>query len=324
MRILVTGAAGFLGRHLCQRLMQWGEEVVGLDLAHDPPVPGIEARIGSITDEDTVRAAAEGCEALIHTAAITGLWSHDPRAFERVNAAGTRAVLDACLDAGVHRAVHVSSFVTLITGRRGEVETVDERLELPVEQMLGPYPRSKRRAELICRAHPLDPVIVMPSAPIGPGDYGPTPPGRMLRDLAQGRLPALIDCTWNFVHIDALADGVIAALEEGIPGRRYLLAGENLETSDLARLASDLGLKPPAARVPYGIALAAGHVEGWISALTGKPPKVPLTGIRLAGPRREFDTTRAQRELGFEPTTTRTAFADALTWLGREDILTND
>ncbi|MEM0923496.1 MAG: NAD-dependent epimerase/dehydratase family protein [Pseudomonadota bacterium] len=317
MTVLVTGAAGFLGRHLTERLVQRGERVIGFDLggARPPQPPGVLPMQGSVEDRAALDRAMDGVDEVIHAAAVTGLWARDRDSFRKVNVEGTRNVLEAAHAAGVKRMVHVSSYVTLITGRRAAPVRVDERLELPVGAMLGPYPASKRAAELICRAHPLDPMIVMPSAPIGPGDHGPTPPGRLIRDLATGNLPALIDCSWNFVHIDALADGVLAALEDGVPGRRYLLAGENLQTEGLAALCTRFGLVAPRARVPHGLALASGHVEEALSRLIGSTPIGPLTGIRLAGPRREFDNSRARRELGFRPPSTADALRDALSWL---------
>ncbi|MEL6476805.1 MAG: NAD-dependent epimerase/dehydratase family protein [Pseudomonadota bacterium] len=326
MKIVITGAAGFLGRHLAERLLRRGESVTGFDLIRpEPEIRGLEIVTGSVEDPEALSKAMRGAEAVIHAAAITGLWARDPRRFHQVNAEGTRTVLDAAAAAGVTRVVHVSSFVTLIAASpglgRGDVETVSERLELPVEAMLGPYPASKRAAELICRAHPLDPVIVQPSAPIGPGDHGPTPPGRLLRDLAVGKLPALIDCTWNFVHIHALADGIIAALEDGVPGRRYLMAGETLDTAEFAKLCDDLGLQPPRARVPYGLALASGLVEEALGRVFGRPPAGPLTGVRLAGPRRSFDSSRARRELGFRPPETSQALRDTMLWLRAQGLL---
>lgn len=320
MKVLVTGAAGFLGRHLVTRLMARGDEVLCFDIRFDHPLPQwAEPVAGSVTDPVALARAMKGCDAVIHGAAITGLWTRDPRDYQRINVEGTRAVLDAAYAAEVLQLVHVSSFVTLISGGRvrgGVPELVDERLELPSGAMLGPYPRSKRQAELICRTHPMDPVIAMPTAPIGPGDYGPTPPGQMLADLAAKRLPALIDCSWNFVDIRSLADGVIAAMDRGQRGRRYLLGGRNMNTGDLARLFKEIsGVDAPKARVPHCVALMAGHAEQTLSRVTGTPPKGPLTGIRLAGPRLFFDHARAARELGYVPGPVDVAMRDALEWM---------
>ncbi|MEO1600652.1 MAG: NAD-dependent epimerase/dehydratase family protein [Pseudomonadota bacterium] len=319
----MTGGGGFLGRHLAARLVARGDSVVAFDRAFPEPVPGATCLTGDVTDQTAVARAAEGCEGVIHTAALTGLWARDPGDFERVNVGGTRSVLAAAAEAGVDRAVHVSSFTTLIAGPRGAVEEVDETAQPPEDAMLGPYPRSKWRAERAAEEAAVPTAIVLPTAPIGPGDATPTPPGGMLRDLANGALPAMISCTWNLVDVRAVAEATLAALDRGQGGRRYLLAGENLETDGLLALFQQVSrVAGPKARVPYAVAMAAAHVEARIASLTGKPPKAPLTGVRLAGPRRKFSAARAHAELGFDPGPTETALRDALLWMRDRGWLT--
>ena len=317
MRVLVTGAGGFLGGHLAAALIARGDTVTGLDLAFPAPAPGMARVTGSVRDPEVLTRAMAGAEAVIHAAAITGLWARDVREFDRVNRGGTEAVLAAAARAGARRVVHVSSYVTLISGQRGDQpRRVDETCELPPEVMLGPYPRSKRLSEMAALSADPPAVVVMPSAPVGPGDRAPTPPGAMLRDMANGRLPAMIACRWNLVDVRALADGVIAALAHGRPGRRYLLAGEDMDTDALVTLFERVsGVAGPHARVPYPVALAAARVsEGW-ARLTGRPPGAPLTGVRLAGPAIDFDTSRARAELGFAPGPPGPGLRDALVWM---------
>lgn len=325
MKVAVTGAAGFLGRHLVRLLAARGDSPVAIDLGFDPPLdPAVPCHRASVTDRAAMERALTGADAVIHAAAITGLWARDAAAFERVNAGGTATVLAAAQAAGLARAVYVSSFVTLISGPRGHrAREVDETLELPPEAMLGPYPRSKRLGELIARAAGIPTAIVQPPAPIGPGDHAPTPPTKLLADLANGTLPAMIACTWNLVDIRALAEGVLAALDRGQPGRRYLLSGENLSTDGfLGCFAAVSGVAGPRARVPYGLAYAAAWAEERIAGLTGRPPNAPLTGLRLAGPALRFSNARAVRELGFAPPPIDTALRDGLLWLRAQGRLT--
>lgn len=328
MRVLVTGAGGFLGRHLVARLLARGDEPVGLDLAFLAPMPaGVRSVTGSVTDPEALRRAAEGADAVIHAAALTGLWARDAAEFDLINLGGTEAVLATAAEAGAVRAVLVSSFTTLISGRRGDApqgaaRAVDETLELAPEALLGPYPCSKRRAELAALSAPLVPAIVLPSAPVGPGDVSLTPPSAMLADMANGRLPAMIACGWNLVDVRALADGVLAALDLGIAGRRYLLVGEEMDTDALVELFERVsGLRGPRARVPYAVALAAARVEAGLSSLTGRPPKAPLTGVRLAGPARRFSGARAAAELGFTAPPVEDALRDALLWMRARGVV---
>lgn len=195
----------------------------------------------------------------------------------------------------------------LVAGPRGGPwRRLDETVEHRPEALLGPYPAAKRQAELFVleevAAAGLDAVIVLPSAPVGPGDVHGTPPTRLLADLAAGRLPALMDTVMNFVAVEAVAHGVLAALERGARGRRYLLSGEDAPLSAIAaQVAALAGVRPPRWRVPYALALGAAAVEEGLATLTGRAPRATLTGVRLAGRRVGFSNARARAELGFEP-----------------------
>jgi dihydroflavonol-4-reductase len=166
-------------------------------------------------------------------------------------------------------------------------------------------------------------VIVQPSAPVGPGDRGPTPPGRLLQDLANGAVPAMPDCSWNLVDVRALADGVVAALDRGEPRQRYLLSGENMDTTGLLAVFEQVsGLAGPRARVPHGVALIAARVSEAVARGTGRPPQAPLTGVRLSGPRVCFDNAKARAGLGFVPGPIAPAIRDALVWMRSAGRLT--
>jgi dihydroflavonol-4-reductase len=313
-RLLVTGAAGFIGGHLCTRAAAAGWDVTGLDLRM-PQTPPFRAVAGSILDTATLEEAMEGATAVIHGAAITGLWARNPADFTRVNLRGTEAVLAAARRRGT-RLVHISSYTTLIARNTPRDSLLDERILNPPEALLGPYPRSKRAAELAilsAAAEGLDALVVMPSAPIGPGDPGPTPPMRLIRDLAAGRLPAILETTMNLVGVEALADGILAALDRGQAGTRYLLSGVDAPLSEIADIiARHTGVRPPAMRVPYAVALAAAEVNEALARLTGRPPAAPVTGVRLAGRRVRFSNSRARQDLGFSPPTIEAALLRAL------------
>lgn len=322
--VLITGVAGFLGRHLAAQLQARGDAVRGLDLAPlDPDASAIDWRRGSIASEADLRNAMAGVDAVIHAAALTDLWNARPARYDQVNAEGTRLVLAEAARAGVARAVHVSSYVTLIAGQRADPGApLTETAEHPPDRLIGAYARSKRRAELLAQRAAEDGLsvsIVQPSAPIGPGDRRPTPPGRLLRDLSDGKLPAYLDCLINLVDIRAVAAGVLAALDQGAPGRRYLLSGEDLEMADLARRVCAIsGARPPRFAAPAPLALTAAQVETGLAGLTGRAPNGPIDGVRLALRRRRFSAARARRELGYAPGPIDQAIRDALTWLREE------
>ena len=302
MLSLVTGGAGFVGKALVAALEARGESVRILDLKPTGR-PGVV--IGSVTDAGAARAACEGVDSVFHLAGDAQLWAKAESVFERINHQGTRTMLGAAQAAGVRRFVQCSSLTTLVSKRAPiGASSADEEVHLDPDDLLGAYPQSKRRADLAVLAavaEGFDAVIAMPTEPLGPGDTGPTPPTQMIIDFLKGATPAYIDCMLNFVPVDSLAAGLIAARDKGKAGARYLLGGENVP---MRRLLGELerlsGRMMPKTRLPYAVALAAGLVDtGLVARVTGRPPKAPLTGVRLAGRQIAFSSEKASHDLGW-------------------------
>lgn len=318
---LVTGGSGFVGRHLVEALLARGEAVRVLDLEPCDLAPTI---IGSVTDHEAAIEACTGVDTIFHLAGNAQLWSADPSVFDRVNHLGTRMMIEAARAAKVRRLVHCSSLTTLV-GEKTPVgaSTGDEAISLSPEEMLGPYPKSKRLAEIAVEQSGLDGVIAIPTEPLGPGDVAGTPPTRMILDLVAGKTPATIDCTLNFVDVKSLAQGFIAARDKGANGERYLLGGENISMRRLREtLETMTGVTMPRAELPYAVALAAGLIDtGLVARLTGKPPKAPLTGVRLAGRRVAFSSAKAQRDLGWKSAPFEEALKSALDWFRAEGLI---
>ena len=327
-RALVTGGAGFVGAALVEALRARDADVRILDLAPPPEnADGGDYLQGSVADAGVAARAVEGVDAVYHLAGLADLWARDPGLFETVNHQGTRVMLKAAKAAGVRKFVHCSSATTLIGADTppGDIE-VDEAAAPALSDMLGPYPRSKFLAEEAVRAAAADglnAVIVNPTEPIGPGDEGLTPPTRMIIDYLRGKTPAYIDCVLNFAPTGSLAEGFIAAAEKGRAGERYLLCGDNVALSDLLAMLTKLTGRPtPKVKLPYWVALLAGAVDtGLVAQVTGKPPKAPLTGVRLAGRRARFSGAKAARELGWTAEPFEPALIALLDWADRENLV---
>jgi dihydroflavonol-4-reductase len=321
-RILVTGGAGFLGRHLCAKLAGAGHAVVALDPSPwDDPPPGVAVLRGSILDPAALGEAVAGATHVAHLAANAMLWARSPAGFERVNVAGAAAVAQAAARAGVDRFLHVSSATTLVAGPPAP-RTVGAHDVLPPEALLGPYPRSKRRGELEVEAALAGRaalVTALPTVPIGPGDIHMTAPARLLAELAAGGPPAILPTVMDLVDARDLAATLARALLEGPAGSRWLVGGHEVALADLAAMVDRLCGRAPRPRpgIPPAVALAAARVDEALARLTGRPPRASLTGVRLALRERRFDSAPARTALGHAPRPLEESLADALAWLVR-------
>jgi dihydroflavonol-4-reductase len=320
-RVLVTGGAGFLGRHLCAALAAAGHAVVALDVGGWPEaLPGVRVVRGSILDSGALADAMAGASHVAHLAAYAMLWARRPADFTRVNVDGARAVAQAAAQAGVARFLHVSSATTLVAGPRGEALLTAEDVQ-PVAALLGPYPRSKRAGELAVAealAGRAALVSALPTVPIGPGDINRTAPARLLAELAAGGPPAILDTLLDLVDVRDLAATLARALFDAPAGTRWLMGGQGVRLSALAALVDQLEgrVSRPRPRIPYALALAAAHGDEAAARLTGRPPRASLTGVRIAGRERRFDSGPARAALGHALRPLEATLADALAWLG--------
>lgn len=315
---LVTGGAGFVGARLVARLRALGEKVRIFDLrAIDDP----DAVVGSVTDPVAVASAMQGVSSVFHLAGNAQLWARRATDFDHVNHLGTKVVLAAAQAANVRRFVHCSSLTTLIgaTTPIGRSMATEAAVK-PLADMLGPYPRSKWLADAAvteAARRGLDAVIAVPTEPIGAGDASLTPPTRMILDFALGRTPAYIDCLFNFAPVESLAEGMIAARERGRRSERYILGGKEVTMLQLLKgIEAAGGAAPPLWRLPYGAALGIAAIEtGLIAPITSRPPRAPLTGVRLAGRQVSFSSDKARRELKWEAADFEPVLAETVRWL---------
>lgn len=325
---LITGGSGFIGAALVEELVRREERVRIFDIAApaEPLPENVEYVQGSILDRGALKAALSGANRLYHLAAVPDLWAPDKRKFHEVNTEGTRMVLEAARNADLERIVFTST-ESIIRGldRNDDGAPVNEESVSTLENMPGPYCRSKylaERAAIAAAREGLPLIIVNPTLPIGPGDRRITPPTRMLLGYLNGEYTAYLDTEFNLVYVRDVARGHALAAERGRIGERYVLGGHNVRLGELLRLMEEItGLKMARLRVPYPLAYIAGLFDEFIADhLTHKPPRAPLTGIRLAARSMVFDTTKAQEELGYSITPLRTALVEAIRWLYSRDL----
>ena len=322
MTALVTGATGFVGAAVARRLLAAGMAVRALARPGGDRrnLAGLDIEVveGDLTDDDSLARAVAGCEAVFHVAADYRIWCPDPAPMMAANVDGSRAVMRAAAAAGVARAVHTSSVAVLKPN--ADSTPADEDTPSRLEDMIGPYKRSKFLAEIavlkVAADTGLEVVVVNPSTPVGPRDIKPTPTGKLIRDAAGGRIPAYVETGLNIVHVADVAEGHWLAYQRGTPGRRYILGGEDMSLrAILAEVARLAGRRPPRLQLPSALVLAVAHASEAVARLTGKEPMASVDSVRMARRHMYYSSARARAELGYAPRPAAEALADAVAWL---------
>jgi dihydroflavonol-4-reductase len=327
MRALVTGATGFVGAAVARALLADGWQVrvlarpgsARVNLAGLP----VEVAEGDLTVPATLDTAVADCTGLFHVAADYRLGARDPEQLYRSNVDGTRNILNAARRAGIARVVYTSSVATIGIPPGGAPSNEDSPSGL--SDMIGHYKRSKYLAEEVAREAAGDAmavVIVNPSTPVGPGDVKPTPTGRIVLDAAAGKMPAYVDTGLNIVHVDDVAAGHLLAYRLGRSGERYILGGEDMSLQQiLAQISALVGRRPPSIRLPYGVILPIAYVAEALAAVTGRPGRVTLEGVRMSRKLMFFSSAKAERELGYRARPPVEAFRDAIAWFRERGLL---
>lgn len=313
---LVTGATGFVGWHVARKLLDhgYGVRVLARDPARVRELDGIETVKGDLCDPDSLDRAVTGCGVVFHIAADYRLWTREPDAMFRSNVDGTRNLLAAAKRAGVEKVVYTSTVGCIGIPQDG---LGDETSPAGIEDMAGPYKRSKFLAEQVALEFAKDfpVVIVNPTAPIGDHDFKPTPTGKIVVDFVRGAMPGFIDTGLNVVDVRDVAEGHLQALERGRPGERYILGSENLTLEQIVgELAKILNRPAPKFRVPYALAYAFGAASTAWAGITGKEPRAPLDAVRMARKKMWVRHDKAARELGYAPGRASAALKRAVEW----------
>ena len=321
MTTLITGASGFVGSAVMRKCLARGETVRVLvrensdrSLIREHPV---EVVVGDLTDKSSLVNALEGCQFLYHVAADYRLWSKDPNELYKSNVNGTRNIMLAALQQGVERIVYTSSVATL--GLFADGSPANEDTPVSLNDMVGDYKRSKylaeREVDKLVAEQNLPAVIVNPSTPVGAGDIKPTPTGQMILDAITGQMPAYVDTGLNIVHVEDVADGHLSAMDQGAIGERYILGAADMTLQEiLSYIFSEIGQKPPTIKLPHNLILPVAWGMERIASVTGKPPRVTVSGVQLAKKKMFFSHAKASEHLSYSPRPAEQALSDAIKW----------
>jgi dihydroflavonol-4-reductase len=325
MKILVTGASGFLGNNLVRTLLAGEHEVVAVirdDRQKDmfPDTPLLQFHEGDLSDIRALLRAAEDCEAIVHTAADTRMWpSHSDVQFA-VNVEYTNNVLEVARQTGAGKIIHVSTVNTLKPGRTKDQPGTEAFPEPQTEHPLG-YVATKRLAQqMVLRAAEagLPAVVVNPSFMLGPNDHKPSS-GALLQALLAGKVPGYTAGGRNFVHVQDVVAGIVAALAKGRPGECYILGHQNLSYREFFEMATGImGRESIRLYLPPWLATGYGFANVAWSKVTGKTPALSQHMARAASEPQYYSPAKAVRELELPQTPIETAVRETLEWFARD------
>jgi dihydroflavonol-4-reductase len=319
MTTLVTGAAGFLGSHVARQLVARGESVRVLlrpssqnRAIADLP---LEYVTGDLRDTPSLDRALKDVNRVFHVAADYRLWAKNSKDIYDSNVGGTKNILAAAKRARVEQFIYTSTVATIAVDRPVRP---NESTDAKLEEMIGHYKRSKWMAEreaLNAAREGLPVIVAMPTTPVGPWDWKPTPTGKLIVDFLNGKMPGYVDTGLNFVGVEECAAGHLLVAEKGKVGERYLLGGENLTLKQMLDALSKItGLPAPSLKIPHGLALSAAYASTIFSRLIGKEPGIPVEGVKIAQHVMFVDCGRAERELGFKAGPVAAALQRAVRW----------
>jgi dihydroflavonol-4-reductase len=323
MRVFLTGATGFIGGHVARKLRERGDEVRVLvrSAAKGAALEalGCELVVGDLSDEAALATGLEGCDALIHNAAVykVGIPESEHRAMYEANVLGTERALGAALKAGTPKVVYVST-VGAFGNTHGEV--VDESYEHPGREFTSYYEQTKYEAHQVAKrliGEGLPCVIVQPGGVYGPNDHSAI--GTQIKQFVAGKMPMLAfpDLGMNMVHVEDVADGILLALDRGEVGEAYVLGGE---ITTMREMISTVGRvvdrKPPSRAIPVGLLKALRPDGPLVGKLMGQPPNLGELITSADGVTFWAKHDKAIAELGYSPRGLEQGMRDTLAVVG--------
>ena len=293
MRILVTGGTGYLGRAIVHAVVRHGHEpVVFSRHASTSGLPG-RAVDGDIRSRRAVEIAAEGVDAVIHSAALVSLWQPDPSIFDDTNIGGLETIIGVTNALGLRRLVYTSSFLALPPADRSAPLAAND------------YQRTKARALEIARAavNAGTPIVsLIPGVIYGPGVATEgNLVGRLIADHRAGRLPGLVgaDRCWSYAYVHDVADAHVRAASGPLAATEYVLGGANATQMRVFEIVREMTGAPLPRRIPLSVATAIGWIEEQKAAITGRPPLITRGAVQIFRHDWRLDSTRSVDELNY-------------------------
>ena len=308
MRVFVTGGTGFIGGEVVRQLRARGDELACLvrspSKASRLRELGCELVSGDLGDADAIRKGMEGCDAVIHAAAVyeVGIPASERPAMREANVGGTERVLGAALEVKVPKVVYVST-VGVFGNTHGRV--VDESYEHPAKDFTSAYEKTKWEAHQVAKrliGEGLPCVIVQPGGVYGPGDTSSV--GQLLDQFLAGKMPLMPfpELGICLTHVEDIAAGILLALDKGETGEAYVISGPATTMREAIGVVADVtGRKPPRGAIPTPLMKAMVPLGPLVGKLMGQPPNLRELISSADGVTFWASYEKARRELGYEP-----------------------
>ncbi|MBK9070237.1 MAG: NAD-dependent epimerase/dehydratase family protein [Myxococcales bacterium] len=317
--VVVTGASGFLGEHVCASLRTHGYAVTAMARSGLSPLSalGCTPLAGDVMHAD-LAAAFAGHRAVLHLAGMVSRKADDATTMMRLHVDGTRRVLHAAKAAGVTRVIVASTSGTIAVSKSPQV--FDETFPYATETVAGwPYYASKIYQETLAfdlgAKLGLEVVCVNPSLLLGPGDRRLSSTGDV-RKLMNRQIPTLTSGGVNFVDARDAAAAVVTALVAGKAGQRYLLGGPNWTAAEFfGKTARMAGVTPPLVKLPDKLSRWGASALEFVSDRLAKTPTMDRVSVEMSQHYWWFDSSKAMRELAFAPRDPLVTLADTIAYL---------
>lgn len=322
MKKLVIGASGFLGSHVTRQLVERDASGanVRVMLRRTSSTKGIddldvERCYGDVFDDDALRAAMTGCDVVYYCVVDARMWLRDPEPLFRTNVEGLRHVLDAALDANLKKFVFTSTI--------GALATSDSRLVTEDDPHNwnegGAYIEARVAAENMVMSYAHDkglPAVAMCVAnTYGPRDWGPTPHGSLLAQVATGRFPFYLDYSAETVGIEDAARAMLLAAEHGRDGERYIISDRYMSVQELHGIAATaVGRRPPRIGIPMPVLRAGARINDVFARLLRRDLPFAFAGMEMVRLMSPLDHSKAERELGWTPEPVEDSIRKAAVW----------
>jgi len=320
MKVLVTGANGFLGSHVVRKLLEEGYDVRAfiLDGTPEDNLNGLiyEVYKGNLLNSTNIEKALDSCDYVIHTAAITDVWPTKNALSWKINFAAVKNLANEIKKKPIKKFIHVGTANSFGFGTLAQPGTEESRFNCGKYGL--DYMDSKKAAQdfLLAEAekNELPVVIINPTFMIGENDSKPGP-GEMIISVIAGKVPGYAAGGRCFASVKDVADGIVNALEKGRIGECYITGGTNLCYKDFFALIGKIaGVNPPKLKIPTFLAIPFAAIIELFARLRNKKPKLTLAMAKISGDGHYYSSKKAIRELDFPQTSLEKALCEAIAW----------